>query len=712
MAAKRGQQQSLVSADAAGGSQSTAAVYVPPIRASESGNNNGKESSGGDMLRDFFVFDDEGDSKELPVKEGEPLWLCLYAQETPSQQQQQQQQQPLEASDVASFFSTFASRARQGWNEHQQQLEPQQQQHEQQQRQQQRRLICVPSAAAVAWRDEMLQGLKKNEFHAGPSVWLTLFKAMVTTSDLLLLEAPALSPPPVRLRPEELPPRCCVDLLLAMKALGSQASTGALREAELPALWRKQYAVCVELSTWTTPLALPLQLVLRRYGCGCFVVVNPPRHQQHHQQQHHQQQHDQQQQQQQQQQRGLTAEDLETASARSGPILGVKEVDVLEAFASAQPADILKRHLQEWVLPKLPGGGASLVSIDVTGVQHWRLHASREKEMRARRREREGDGQIYADKEQPGRPGVVLETHEEIAQDEMEAGLFLLAQLIQGLTLLSAGGDLVIRFHSSYTRFTATLLMVCSLCFCSSGLFKPPSVPSWCTDTFFLGRDRRHMETGLVLQLLYAAWNVMVAANRRDKDREAASARSGRSNKREGEAAAAGNASSKETYINFGGLTVEWALQQCIKAKLFTELVANRWLLSFNNHLLRHQVKDLKERLELLCAASRAAGPLEGSPNPKAQAAAAIAFRFPTPQERRKRVAFFLREHGILDLMLRADSPYHLALGNEEGLSNEGDDSGHEWGGVSFENLETLSLLAGARLSLAPPAGDELWTEA
>ncbi|KAL8272353.1 hypothetical protein Esti_003643 [Eimeria stiedai] len=664
----------------------------------------------------------------LQVKEGEPLWLCLYAQETSAQQQQQQQQQqqPLEASDVASFFSNFASRARQGWSE-QQQLEPHQQQHEQQQ---QRRLICVPSAAAVAWRDEVLQGLKKNEFHARPSVWLTLFKAMepsriqmsrfaddrlmtivtelrhqlpflfpMATSDLLLLEAPPVSLPPVRLRPEELPPRCCIDLLLVMKALGSQASTGSLREPELPGLWRKQYAVCVELSTWTTPLALPLQLMLRRYGCGCFVIVNPPRHQQ----------------QQQPQQQGFTAEDLEAASARSGPILGVEEFDILEAFASAQPADILKRHLQETVLPKLPGGGASLVSLDVTGVQHWRLHVAREGQRRAGQSETDGDRQMFADEKRqgspPGQPGVVLKAHEEIAQDELEAGLFLLAQLIQGLTLLSPGGDVVVRFHSCYTRFTATLLLLCSLCFCSSGLFKPPSVSPWCTDTFFLGRERRQTETGLVLQLLYAAWNVLVAANRRDKDRGAGGEQHGRSSKREGDNAAAGTASNSEPHIDFGGLTVEWALQQCIKSKLFTEVVANRWVLSFNNYLLRQQAKDLEERLELLCAASRAAGALEGSPNPKAQTAAAIAFRFLTPQERRKRVALFLREHGILDLMLRPDSPYHLALGGEEGLANEGDGSGDEWGGVSFDPVETLSLLAGTRLSLAAPAGDELWTE-
>ncbi|KAL8438972.1 hypothetical protein Efla_006917 [Eimeria flavescens] len=670
----------------------------------------------------------------LQVKDGEPLWLCLYAQEASSQQQQQQQpqqqqQQQTEASDVASFFSNFTARARQGWNEHQQPEKQQQPQHQQQHK----RVISVPSAAAVAWRDEVLQGLKKGEFNARPSVWLTVYKALephrvqmsrfaddrlmtvvmelrhqlpflfpTTAADYLLLDALPATAASVRLRPEELPPRCCVDLLLAFKALAPPRCS----EAELPGLWRQQYAVCVELSTWGSPLALPLQLTLRRFGCGCFVIVNPPL---------------QQLQQQQQQRQVLTPETLEATSARPGPILGVTEVDVLAAFAAGEPAETLKRQIQEDVLPKLPRSQVSLVSLDVTGIQHGRLQA-------AAQRESEGDSRTQRNSQQPEEQqqtdaaaaeaakwtraacsfkGAVAAVHEEIAQAEMESGLMLLAQLIQGLMLLSPGGDLVLRFHAAYTRYTASLLLLCSVCFCSSALFKPASVSPWCTDTFFLGRERRQLETGSVLQLLFAAWNMLVAANRRDRD----AADNPRSNKQEQHSTSAGS-SHKEAFIDCGGLTIEWALQQCIKAKLFTELVVNRWLLSFNNALLRQQAKDLKGRLDLLSAASRAAGAAEGPLSQRARAAAAAAFHFPSPQERKRRIALFLREKGVLDLLLRKGSSYHEFLLAEGGPEKAAEGAEDEWGSVTFDSLETLCLLAGARPTLAAAAGDELWQEA
>lgn len=73
-----------------------------------------------------------------------------------------------------------------------------------------------------------------------------------------------------------------------------------------------------------------------------------------------------------------------------------------------------------------------------------------------------------------------------------------------------------------------------------------------------------------------------------------------------------------------------------------------RWLLSFNNYVLRQQEKDLSERLELLCAACRVAAATDGPLGPKTRGAAAAALRFPNQQERRRRVAVFLKEQGIL----------------------------------------------------------------
>lgn len=131
--------------------------------------------------------------------------------------------------------------------------------------------------------------------------------------------------------------------------------------------------------------------------------------------------------------------------------------------------------------------------------------------------------------------------------------------LSQGLLVLRPGGDLVLRLHSAYTRYTASLVLLASLCFCSSSLFRPPSMPSWSPDAFFIGRGRRQLETGFVLQVLCASWNALVAANRKERSGDAPS-----------------NIHHSEAIIDFGGVAAEWALQQCMKAKLFTDLVANR----------------------------------------------------------------------------------------------------------------------------------------
>ena len=105
-------------------------------------------------------------------------------------------------------------------------------------------------------------------------------------------------------------------------------------------------------------------------------------------------------------------------------------------------------------------------------------------------------------------------------------------------------------------------------------------------------------------------------------------------------------------YICFSGLACRATPIQLLSVRL----LPRRWILSFNNMVLRQQLNDLYERLETLVTASRAAQPALGAPGggtpgaqgPKARAAAAAALRCFSQQERRKRVAHFLKSHGVL----------------------------------------------------------------
>lgn len=142
-----------------------------------------------------------------------------------------------------------------------------------------------------------------------------------------------------RLRGVELPPRSSIDLLLSLKQLGDvpfqeEVSRGAASSDsagnELAAFWKNTYPVCVEISSWTTPLALPLQLMLRRCGCSCLVVVNPPL---------------------QQRQQQVTREMLEASTLRSGTLLAVREIDVIAAFAAGEQVESLKRVRLQITVP-------------------------------------------------------------------------------------------------------------------------------------------------------------------------------------------------------------------------------------------------------------------------------------------------------------------------------------------------------------------------
>lgn len=146
--------------------------------------------------------------------------------------------------------------------------------------------------------------------------------------------------------------------------------------------------------------------------------------------------------------------------------------------------------------------------------------------------------------------------------------------LEQGLLVLSPGGDLVLRLHTCYTRYTASLLLLLSVCFVSCCLYKPPSVSSWSSDCFFNGAGKRQQETGLVLQLLYTAWGLLVAKQKKDRGPDI-----NINNPALNTTSQQYNLTNAVPILDWGGIASEWVLQQCIKAKLFTELVANRYAL-------------------------------------------------------------------------------------------------------------------------------------
>lgn len=251
----------------------------------------------------------------------------------------------------------------------------------------------------------------------------------------------------------------------------------------------------------------------------------------------------------------------------------------------------------------------------------------------------------------------------------------------QGLRVLSAGGDLVLRLHSVFTRATASLLQLVAVAFSSVGLFRPPSAPAWKTEAFFLGRGRREEETAAAVgSLLCAAWDVLSAANAHA--REGAKAGAERSCSEQG-----GASSSSRTEAQPGLPNSSWSLSQCLSAKLFTTLpvaacvapqrdepqtsllsparrslsslwgvraasvrggaYSHRWISDFNNAVLAWQVRELQKTLELMCFASSAqAADAAGAARRKA-IEAALNLEVET-ETRRAEAAVFLHKHKLL----------------------------------------------------------------
>lgn len=152
------------------------------------------------------------------------------------------------------------------------------------------------------------------------------------------------------------------------------------------------------------------------------------------------------------------------------------------------------------MLPKLPPEGAPLVSLDITGVQRWRRGAEiardREGEDREDDSQKEGDraknnekeGGICSDRdrlkgEAIQQKGVLAALHAEIAQAEMEAGLVLLAQLIQVFPLrVALSICMLFAFYLSASQFACWRLSLvpflrarrCSCIWISLSIHFPP----------------------------------------------------------------------------------------------------------------------------------------------------------------------------------------------------------------------------------------------
>ncbi|KYF40455.1 ribosomal RNA large subunit methyltransferase J protein [Toxoplasma gondii ARI] len=180
----------------------------------------------------------------------------------------------------------------------------------------------------------------------------------------------------------------------------------------------------------------------------------------------------------------------------------------------------------------------------------------------------------------------------EIAEAEMRSGVLLVGQLLEAMTVLESNGDLILRLHSVYMRFTASLLLLLSSAFSNAAFFAPASLPSWRNQRFFLGYSLRPIEAGETKKILGAVWDALVdlqsKRNREEDERQS----------REGSAGANGRNARNDD-------APAWTVSQCLPSKLFTSLVPSTWLCQWNDFFLLAQIRDVDRRLKLFAAARR-----------------------------------------------------------------------------------------------------------
>ncbi|KEP62282.1 UNVERIFIED_CONTAM: ribosomal RNA large subunit methyltransferase J protein [Hammondia hammondi] len=180
----------------------------------------------------------------------------------------------------------------------------------------------------------------------------------------------------------------------------------------------------------------------------------------------------------------------------------------------------------------------------------------------------------------------------EIAEAEMRSGVLLVGQLLEALTVLESNGDLILRLHSVYMRFTASLLLLLSSAFSNAAFFTPASLPAWRNQRFFLGYALRPIEAGETKKILGTVWDTLVdVQSKRSREEDERQSREGSAG------AHCRNARDEDAPL--------WIVSQCLPSRLFTSLVPSTWLCQWNDFFLRAQIRDVDRRLELFAAARR-----------------------------------------------------------------------------------------------------------
>ncbi|CBZ56325.1 putative ftsJ-like methyltransferase domain-containing protein [Neospora caninum Liverpool] len=197
----------------------------------------------------------------------------------------------------------------------------------------------------------------------------------------------------------------------------------------------------------------------------------------------------------------------------------------------------------------------------------------------------------------------------ELAEAEMRSGVLLVGQLLEvgkssssdsstfgylylsALTVLESNGDFILRMHSAYMRFTASIVLLLAGAFSNAAFFAPASLAVWRNQRFFLGYALRPIEAAETKKILGTVWDRLVDTRAKTKREE--------EGRKTLEGPAGGNSREKNQDESI------WTISQCLPAKLFTGLVPSTWLCRWNDFFLRAQIRDVDRRLALLAAARR-----------------------------------------------------------------------------------------------------------
>ncbi|PHJ23814.1 ribosomal rna large subunit methyltransferase j protein, partial [Cystoisospora suis] len=178
------------------------------------------------------------------------------------------------------------------------------------------------------------------------------------------------------------------------------------------------------------------------------------------------------------------------------------------------------------------------------------------------------------------REDVIDREFSEITEAETRSSVLLVGQLLQALTLLRDEGDFLLRFHSSYTRFTSSLLYLLSFSFSNVALHTPPSIPLWRSHRFFLAYRLRPAEANETAKALAVVWDKLIEAyhelslkKRLEKKKREEEEKARGERKRRNEEEEERRLSSSAFSVDDGNVWLDearWIVSQCLSAKLFT----------------------------------------------------------------------------------------------------------------------------------------------